>query len=77
MESVIPNAEQLVSQPNDIPEYTPDRLVIEIWFSSLGVDMGVRAEERRECTCLIPSDEDFVRWITEEAANIGYLSGKY
>jgi hypothetical protein len=46
------------------------RLVEEIRFASLGVDVGVGAEEGREAAGLVPPDEKVDLGIAEEPADV-------
>lgn len=70
MESVVPYREHLVPQPYHIPQISPDRLMEEVGFPPLRIDMRMSSEERHERAGLVPSNQHLWWRIAEKAANI-------
>ena len=70
-ECSIPNWYKGVSQSQNAPNHAPVRFFEEIRFSSLGVDMCMRPEERSERADLVPSHQHVRFGIPEETANVG------
>lgn len=75
VERGVPDGEHGVPQTNGVSHYTLVRFLVQVRFSTLGIDMRMRTEERHEGTRLVPSDQHFGAGIAKKAPDIGCARG--
>ena len=76
VKSCVPCWEELVAQTQRLRDDLCVGFAGEVGFATTGVDMGMAAEEGVECTGLVPTSQEFLRWVAEEAADICTSEGE-
>jgi len=71
-ESSIPNWQEAIPKSQDIADNALVRLFKEEWFTSLRVEVCVCPKERSERPYLIPPNQHFRVWVSEETSNVSY-----
>ena len=75
MERGVPDGKHGVPQTNGVSHDALIRFLVQVRFSTLGIDMRMRTEERHEGTGLVPSDKHFGAGIAKKASDIGCAWG--
>jgi len=70
MERSVEGWKKRVSELDGFTNNGDIRFASKVWFSALGINMGVGSEERVEGTGLVPSGKKLLRRVTEETADI-------